>query len=144
MCRKIPNLGPRSVPLQRPVLITVRAYVNPSTGVGPDANELVTFRTLRLTPRQYALTIDTTPRYDSTALLSASHCAAHLVESSQCGTSGVGAFCCGAMRSWNADGCWCSEPGKVLLGSMPRVVGPALTALSWSCNGGPANRTCNP
>lgn len=61
-CKEIPNLGHRSVPIQRSMLLTCRSYVNPATGVGPDPDELVTFRTLLMTPRKFALASDDTPR----------------------------------------------------------------------------------
>ncbi|GBF96219.1 hypothetical protein Rsub_08764 [Raphidocelis subcapitata] len=60
-------------------------------------------------------------------------CVRAMVGAAQC-ASGSWAACCDAMEGWAAAGCWVSQEGRVLLGSMPAVLGPAvMRRLSASC-----------
>lgn len=69
-CKEIPTEGPRSVPRSRGMLVMLRAYVNPATGVGPDPSRLIPFRTVVATPRSEAGAWDTRP-YKSDAVRTA-------------------------------------------------------------------------
>lgn len=50
-CKAIPEKGAGHVPLNRPLMTLSRVYVNPSTGVGPAAADLVPFATILLSPK---------------------------------------------------------------------------------------------
>lgn len=55
MCKQLPQQPPNSQPTilpSRPLLTIARAYVDLSTGVGPEPAQLVPFNTLLLTPLQ--------------------------------------------------------------------------------------------
>jgi hypothetical protein len=69
-------------------------------------------------------------------------CMRSMTGAAQC-ASGSWSTCCESVGSWNSNGCYCSQEGAVLMGSMPAVMGPAMwTGLSLSCRLGQPERAC--
>lgn len=57
-----PVSHPRNIPISRPLMKTSRVYVNPATGVSPNAHDLIPFVTLLLTPKAVAVPGDDVAR----------------------------------------------------------------------------------
>ncbi|KAL6755564.1 hypothetical protein V8C86DRAFT_207396 [Haematococcus lacustris] len=61
-CKEIPTTGSRSIPMMRSMILILRAYSNPATGVGPDSAALLKFVALVATPTATARPRDTKAR----------------------------------------------------------------------------------
>ncbi|KAG1662445.1 hypothetical protein FOA52_004026 [Chlamydomonas sp. UWO 241] len=132
-CKTVPMEGPRSLSLSRPALIILRAYINPLTGVGPDATALLNFRTVTTTPQKDARAWDSFERSDTLALFNSS-CTEYIYRTTLCST-GPTKECCDAIASWNREGCWCDSIGQKLLAALPIGVGPAaLVGVARICS----------
>ncbi|KAG2484107.1 hypothetical protein HYH03_017059 [Edaphochlamys debaryana] len=132
-CKLIPTSGPRSAPLTRPLLVTLRAYSNPETGVGPDPDDLLKFMTVDLTPRAEARVTDTRERVPDPAFFARDGCASALLGQVLC-TAGPDPACCKQVQKWTDTGCWCAPTGKALVAGLGPVQGRAmLTATARLC-----------
>lgn len=73
-CKEIPTSGSRGIPLTRSMIVFLRAYVNPVTGVGANASSMVTFRTVVATPTSWTRPRDVNSLQLETAVMGVSAC----------------------------------------------------------------------
>ncbi|EFJ52318.1 hypothetical protein VOLCADRAFT_86620 [Volvox carteri f. nagariensis] len=132
-CNEIPAEGPRSAPLGRNLVATLRAYINPLTGVGPDPDELLKFVTVNLVRKADARPTDYRARQLDPSFFGRDGCTSALLGQVLC-VQGPDEACCRQVQKWSDTGCWCLDTGKALLNSLGPVQGRAmLTATSRLC-----------
>ncbi|GLI64073.1 hypothetical protein VaNZ11_007237, partial [Volvox africanus] len=132
-CNEIPTDGPRSTPLGRNMVATLRAYTNPVTGVGPDPDDLLKFVTANLVRRADARPQDYRPRQLDPNYFGRDGCTSALLGQVLC-AQGPDEACCRQVQKWSDTGCWCLDTGKALLNALGPMQGRAmLTATSRLC-----------
>ncbi|GLC63326.1 hypothetical protein PLESTF_000024300 [Pleodorina starrii] len=132
-CSEIPTEGPRSTPLGRNMVATLRAYINPITGVGPDPDDLLKFTTVNLVRKGEARPADSRPRQTDPAFFGRDGCTSALLGQVLC-AQGPDEPCCRQVQKWSDTGCWCLDTGKALINALGPVQGRAmLTATSRLC-----------
>ncbi len=120
-------ISSQEAPLLRSLLAVGRAYVSPATGVGPDANDLLTFHTVLLTPKQLALPVDSQPYVPGKSYKAGntSPCLQALLGYAQC-AGGPGRLCCAAVKQWRDSNCDCSEDGVAIRATLPEIPGEGI------------------
>ncbi|KXZ47100.1 hypothetical protein GPECTOR_38g337 [Gonium pectorale] len=103
-CKDVPTDGPRSAPLGRNLVATLRAYTSPATGVGPHADDLLKFMTVNLVNRGEARLGDVRARPTDPWLFARDGCASALLGQVLC-AQGPDESCCRQVQKWTDTGC---------------------------------------